>query len=164
MKRIKIQVPTLVTTSFLAASALTLAWASPQNSIEFDLMHTRPECSHEGKPTSWCEATDSHAAAALSGMEARAGQMAMATAEVAAQSDEVVDLTPRPAEVKAETVVGEVAMTDVDVSENAVEFRTNDTFAATLGHGNNYDFVEGQKVRAPKWVYDHLDEKGLIWH
>lgn len=96
-------------------------------------------------------------------VEARASQIALVTAQAAAKQDEVIDLAPKVPEVKEE-VIGEITVTEVDLNQQVVEFRTNDTFSCTLGHGNDYDFVEGQKVRAPKWIYTHLDEKGLVWH
>jgi hypothetical protein len=34
----------------------------------------------------------------------------------------------------------------------------------TYGHGQHYDFVEGQRYKAPKDLYDHLDGLGYIWH
>jgi hypothetical protein len=37
----------------------------------FDLMHTRPECHHDGHPTTWCTRDDVGPTAALSGMEKR---------------------------------------------------------------------------------------------
>ncbi|MBI4405452.1 MAG: hypothetical protein HY537_14910, partial [Deltaproteobacteria bacterium] len=44
-------------------------------SIVFDLMHTRPECHHSGKPTTWCTFDDVATAALKAGMEKRVGQM-----------------------------------------------------------------------------------------
>jgi hypothetical protein len=96
--------------------------------------------------------------------EARAGQIALATAAAAEAEAEPVDLEPNKPEVKEE-VVGEVAVAqDVDVLEEIVEFRVNDTFDATIGHGNDYSFQEGRVYRAPRHIRDHLEEKGLIWH
>lgn len=95
--------------------------------------------------------------------EARAKEMALVTAAAAAKFDEVQDLIPQSTD-EAQSPSDEIVATEVDVKEHLVEFRTNDTFSATIGHGNDFDFVEGQKVRAPKWIYDHLDSKGLIWH
>jgi hypothetical protein len=96
--------------------------------------------------------------------EARAGQIALATAAAAEAEAEPVDLQPNQPEVQEE-IVGEVAVTqDVDVQEEIVEFRVNDTFEATIGHGNDYSFQEGRSYRAPRFIRDHLEEKGLIWH
>jgi len=59
----------------------------------------------------------------------------------------------------------EVEAVDVEVEEPKVVFRVNETIeGVTIGYGNNYDFIEGQRYRAPKTVYDHLEEKGLIYH
>jgi UDP-N-acetyl-D-mannosaminuronic acid transferase (WecB/TagA/CpsF family) len=100
--------------------------------------------------------------------KARANEIALVTAQAAAKFDEVQDLVPKTPEPEAEPeaqVVGDIEVaTSVEVKEELVEFRTNDTFSATIGHGNDFDFVEGQKIRAPKWIYDHLDSKGLVWH
>lgn len=97
--------------------------------------------------------------------EARSNQIALATAEAAAAQDtETVDLVPRKEEVKQEKV-GEVAVQDVDVEEPIVEFRVTENLEmVTIGQGNHYDFAQGQKYKAPKHIYDHLEEKGLIWH
>lgn len=119
---------------------------------------------------------------------ARAAQISMITAQQAAKSDEVLDLAPKveqnpthtvaviPEEGEQTSVVEEIkpvvtpapapalAVQEVSVKEDLVEFRTNDTFECTIGHGNDYSFVEGQKVRAPRWIRDHLEEKGLVWH
>jgi len=107
------------------------------------------------------ELAEKHAAE----QEARSNQIAMATAEAATKSQtETVDLLPHKEEVK-EQVTGEVVIRDVDVEEPIVEFRVTETLEmVTIGHGNNYDFVQGQKYKAPKHIYDHLEEKGLIWH
>lgn len=96
--------------------------------------------------------------------EAAAANIAMATAAAAVEEQETQDLTPRKEEVPVDTTQ-DVAVTDVEVEEPTVEFRVNDTLnQVTIGHGNHYDFVEGQKYRAPRSIYDHLEEKGLIWH
>ena len=95
---------------------------------------------------------------------AAAESLALATAAAKAEEQETVLLEPKQEPVHEE-VVGDVAVTDVDVNEEIVEFRVNETLeSVTIGHGNNYDFVEGQKYKAPKRIYNHLEEKGLIWH
>ena len=96
--------------------------------------------------------------------QAAAESLALATAAAKAEEQETIELAPKQEPVQEE-VVGDVAVTDVDVNEEIVEFRVNETLeSVTIGHGNNYDFVEGQKYKAPKRIYDHLEEKGLIWH
>lgn len=98
-------------------------------------------------------------------VEARANEISLINAAQKAQSDEVVDIADLHVERSiTEPDRDEVETQDVDVSEDIVEFRTNETFSATLGHGNDYDFVEGQRIRAPRWIKDHLESKGLIWH
>ena len=96
--------------------------------------------------------------------KAKAQSVAMATAAAAPQNQEPVDLAPKKEPVE-EKVVGEVAVQDVEVDEEIVKFRVNETLEnVTIGHGNHYDFEEGREYRAPKRIYDHLEEKGLIWH
>lgn len=34
----------------------------------------------------------------------------------------------------------------------------------TLGYNNTVSFKEGGRYRVPRWVAEHLDEKGLVWH
>lgn len=96
--------------------------------------------------------------------EAAAKSLAMATAAAAEEAKEPVDLTPR-AEPTEERKVGEITVTDVDVSEKKVTFRVRETLEmVTIGHGNYYDFEQGREYTAPKHIFDHLEEKGLVWH
>ena len=97
-------------------------------------------------------------------IEERASEMAMATASISQAKDEVIDLTePKPAPV-AESV-GDVEVSPITVEDDLVNFRVNTTMEqVTIGAGNYYDFVEGQQYRAPRWVYKHLDEKGVVYH
>jgi hypothetical protein len=96
--------------------------------------------------------------------QAAAESLALATAQAKATEHATIDLEPKKEEVP-EKVVGDVAVSDVDVAEEIKVFRVNETLEnVTIGHGNHYDFVEGQEYRAPKRIYDHLEEKGLIWH
>ena len=70
-----------------------------------------------------------------------------------------VPVAPEPDEVQSQSV-------DVEnPGLRLVEFRVNESVPqVTVGHGNTFDLVEGQKYKAPKYVYDHLEEKGLIYH
>ena len=96
---------------------------------------------------------------------AKAQSTAMATAAAAAEAKEPVDLAPRQEPVEEKVVDDVVVAQDVDVKEEIVKFRVNETLEqVTIGHGNHYDFEEGREYRAPKHIYDHLEEKGLIWH
>ena len=68
--------PLAVTALACAAPASTTdaaaTGAQEQNEdVPFDLMHTVPECHHDGHPTTWCDHTDVPALAQASGMEAR---------------------------------------------------------------------------------------------
>jgi hypothetical protein len=97
-------------------------------------------------------------------IEERAAQMSMATASIEAGKDEVIDLTePRP-EPEVESV-GDVEVSPITVEDDLVNFRVNTTMEqVTIGAGNHFDFVEGQQYRAPRWIYKHLDEKGVVYH
>lgn len=98
-------------------------------------------------------------------LEERAATMTMATASIEAAKDEVIDLTaPKP--VPEAENVGDVEVSDaIVVEDDLVNFRVNTTLEqVTIGAGNHYDFVEGQQYRAPRWVYKHLDEKGVVYH
>lgn len=90
--------------------------------------------------------------------------MSMATASIAADKDEVIDLTAPKPEPEAESV-GDVEVSAVTVEDDLVNFRVNTTMEqVTIGAGNHFDFIEGQQYRAPRWVYQHLDEKGVVYH
>ena len=104
-----------------------------------------------------------------------AANMALATAAAAVEDQEPVELKPRdmtppppPEPVvldDAEVDDFEVMVQDVEVEEKTVKFRVNETLEmVTIGYGNNYDFEEGRWYIAPKHVYDHLEERGFIWH
>jgi hypothetical protein len=95
---------------------------------------------------------------------ARAQELGLITAAQAEADKEPVDLAPRQPEVH-EVIVDDVAVQAVDVQEEIVKFRVNETLdMVTIGHGNHYDFEEGREYRAPKSIFTHLEEKGLIWH
>lgn len=95
---------------------------------------------------------------------AAAQSIAMATAAAAVEDKEPVVLTPKKEPV-AKEVVGEVAVTKTDVNEEIVTFRVNETLEqVTIGHAQHYDFEEGRTYKAPRRIYNHLEEKGLIWH
>ena len=59
-----------------------------------------------------------------------------------------------------------------DVQDGPVEvevpmktFRVNATLEQmTFGAGNFLTFEEGRSYKAPKYIYDHLEELGYIWH
>lgn len=36
--------------------------------------------------------------------------------------------------------------------------------SVTIGVGQNYSFVEGEKYKVPAQVAEHLEEKGFVWH
>jgi hypothetical protein len=97
-------------------------------------------------------------------IEERAAEMAMATASIEAAKDEVIDLTASKPAPEAENV-GDVEISPITVEDDIVSFRVNTTMEqVTIGAGNHYDFVEGQQYKAPRWIYKHLDEKGVVYH
>ena len=49
--------------------------------------------------------------------------------------------------------------------DQMVVFRVNETLEdVTIGQGNTFTFEEGRQYRVPRYVRDHLEEKGYIWH
>lgn len=104
---------------------------------------------------------------------AKAEQVALATAEAKREfSDEVEEAVTKESQV-VEPVdepvsVGDVEQTDVDVEDpkmKKVEFRVNaDLEDVTIGYGHTYTFLQGKKISAPQYIYDHLEEKGYIYH
>lgn len=95
---------------------------------------------------------------------AKAHTLSMATAALEAEkSNEPIDLVPTP--VVAPTEESGLEVLDVETPEKQVEFKVNASLEnVTIGYGNNYNFEQGQKYKAPESVYNYLEEKGLIWH
>lgn len=61
--------------------------------------------------------------------------------------------------------IGARANTSQEYLNEKVIVRVNtDLEDVTLGYGNQVSFIEGRKYRVPRWVAQHLEEKGLIWH
>lgn len=97
--------------------------------------------------------------------------------QVEAQSDEVTDYSgegPLTMDVDSgaeETpewqTVGETPIQEQGVldGKKAVVIRVNtDLEDVTIGAGNNYTFLEGQRYKVPLHVAQHLEEKGFIYH
>lgn len=63
---------------------------------------------------------------------------------------------------------GELEVTEVDVVDpryQAVRFRASeDLEAITVGQGREFNLKSGRTYEAPRWVVEHLDDKGLVWH
>ena len=68
-------------------------------------------------------------------------------------------------EAKAEDESGVAVRRQVEVKEEIVSFKVRETLEmVTIGAGNHYTFEEGKTYKYPKYIYDHLEEKGMIWH
>lgn len=95
-------------------------------------------------------------------VERREGELTTIANERQRELDDTVyDLT----NPSLPTVVDEVEEMPVGVDDEYVVFRTNeDLDNVVIGVGNVYTFKAGQKVRAPKSVYQNLDERGFVWH
>jgi len=53
----------------------------------------------------------------------------------------------------------------IEVGSDMVKLRVNtDLEDVTIGQGNTFTFYRNKIYTVPKWVYDHLDEKGYVWH
>lgn len=51
----------------------------------------------------------------------------------------------------------------LDPMEKVVITVAADLEDVTLGYGNIYSFKEGGKYRVPRWIAEHLEERGLVW-
>lgn len=93
---------------------------------------------------------------AAEAQSARANEITMASASAAAKLEtEVVDVTGF-----APLAIEEV---EVSLSEQEVIIRVNEDLNPTIG-AKAYTFKVGQKYKVPKYVADHLEEKGVLWH
>lgn len=90
----------------------------------------------------------------------REHELAMVHQAAGELSDEVADFVREDTPVTQTNEQGEV----VYVEPEARTIRVNSDIEMTLGAGNNYSFKEGQLVRVPAGVADHLEELGYVWH
>ena len=103
---------------------------------------------------------DALAQQALEEQQARASELAMATAEAAIKAEtEVIDAT-EPSRAQA-VVVDEVITTNA--KGKTVTIRVSDNIdAMTFGAGNYYSFKAGQKYEVTEEIANHLEEKGYV--
>jgi hypothetical protein len=99
-----------------------------------------------------------------------AAEMALMTAqaeEVKAGVTDYTDLYPPRTEVTwiEDEETKQIKPVEVEVNEPVKKMRVNtDLEQVTIGHGREFTFEQGQYYKVPAYVYDHLDEKGFVWH
>ncbi len=63
---------------------------------------------------------------------------------------------------------GNAEVIEVDTPDpqfEAVKFRASeDQDQVTVGQGREFNLKAGRTYVAPKWVAQHLDDKGMVWH
>lgn len=63
---------------------------------------------------------------------------------------------------------GELEVVEVDVEDpqfKPVRFRASDDVdQVTVGQGREFNLKAGRNYQAPRWVVEHLDSIGLVWH
>jgi len=94
-------------------------------------------------------------------LEARRGEITLMAEAQRAENLDVVDLTNGP--IVAPEVIEVVEVVDVKRADRELRVNT-DLEQVTFGAGNHYDFQEGRRYKVPADLYDHLDEKGYVWH
>jgi hypothetical protein len=58
-----------------------------------------------------------------------------------------------------------VEVDSVDPGFEAVKFRASDDVdQVTVGQGREFNLQAGRVYIAPRWVVQHLDEQGVVWH
>lgn len=83
-------------------------------------------------------------------LKARAKQMSTVTAAV---------------DVEPDADGPEISVGDVEVGTPTKKLRVNtDVEDLTFGAGTNYSFYRGQTYSVPAALWEHLEEKGLVWH
>ena len=93
-------------------------------------------------------------------LAARASELSTVQAAEAEEIETtVLDVTQSPEQpqvIEADAIV---------LSEEHKLMRVNeDLESVTFGAGNHYTFAVGREYRVPKTLYDHLDERGYVWH
>jgi hypothetical protein len=101
-----------------------------------------------------------------------ASQMSLVTQVVQEGQNEAVDLwTHKDDEAlqdfqQRQSEGGDVVSVDADASQfDKVKFRAaEDLDQVTVGQGREFSLKGGRTYIAPRWVVEHLDDKGLVWH
>lgn len=58
-----------------------------------------------------------------------------------------------------------VEVVDDDDTEKQVVWRSNGDYPqVTIGVGNTFDFEAGKRYKTSLAVYNHMEEKGCVWH
>lgn len=71
------------------------------------------------------------------------------------------NLQPRPSEEGDDVV--QVAVQDPQFQP--VKFRASeDLDQITVGQGREFNLKAGRIYEAPRWVVEHLDAQGMVWH
>lgn len=77
--------------------------------------------------------------------------------------DKKIEELPEPKQHVPEHVLAG-RQQSVEYLEEKVVVRVNcDLEDVTLGYGNTYTFLAGRRYRVPRWIADHLEERGLTW-
>ncbi|MGW0060367.1 hypothetical protein ACWDTT_10615 [Streptosporangium sandarakinum] len=86
--------------------------------------------------------------------------------ELAARAGNLSTLTELPIALEDADPDGDIVFGDtIEVDVPHVRIRVNtDLPDLVVGYGNNYNLVRGQWYRVPKYVADHLEEKGYVYH
>lgn len=85
-------------------------------------------------------------------------------AELAERAGSISTINPIP-EVISTIQEPERVESPVRVKTATVRFKVNtDLDDVTIGQGNIFTFKRGETYTASRHVYDHLEEKGLIYH
>lgn len=70
--------------------------------------------------------------------------------------------------VKRRNDEGELEVIEVDTPDDQfqpVKFRASeDVDQVTVGQGREFSLLAGRTYIAPKWVAQHLDQQGVVWH
>jgi hypothetical protein len=105
-----------------------------------------------------------NAARAKAEREAQAAERERITtlASLTESDDPVIDA--EPVDLTSEIIVDEVSLAgEISVEEASTIIRVNDDLpSVTIGAGNIYSFERGKRYRVPKYVAEHLDEKGYV--
>ncbi|NBW10065.1 MAG: hypothetical protein EBR82_18760 [Caulobacteraceae bacterium] len=103
---------------------------------------------------------DALAKQALEDQQARASEMAMATAEAAIKAEtEIIDAT-KPS--TAQPIVVDATVKSKDKNATVVIRVSDDIEGMTFGAGNYYSFKAGQKYEVTEDVANHLELKGYV--
>lgn len=125
-----------------------------------------------GDYTGQTKARLAHAAAEQSALAAQSMTMVSAAVQES-RSNDVIDLfcdrdyenLQTRTQTNSDGTADVVEVDTIDPQFKAVKFRASeDVEQVTVGQGREFTLQAGRTYKAPRWVVEHLDTQGVVYH